>query len=84
VIAVLQQGQVFELKSNGTDARWAYRYRIGGRGSRRVQRGGFESEQAANEALERALARLRRERGLVVAPTLNELVKVYLALRPSR
>jgi len=75
----MQQGQVFQLKSNGTGARWAYRYRVGGRDSRRVQRGGFKSQQAATEALERALERLRREQGLVEAPTLRELVEVYLA-----
>jgi hypothetical protein len=76
-----QQGQVFGLKGRGADGRtaWAYRYRAGGRGSRRVQRGGFVSEQAATEALERALEQLRREQGLVEAPTLSELVDVYLA-----
>jgi integrase len=76
-----QQGQVLELKGRGADGRrvWAYRHRIGGRGSRRVQRGGFDSEQAAAEALERALERVRRERGLVEAPRLSELVEVYLA-----
>src|ERR671918_401706 len=76
-----QRGQVFELKGAAADGRpvWAYRYRRGGRGSRRVQRGGFESEQAAAEALARALARLRREQSLVEAPKLRELVDVYLA-----
>lgn len=44
-----------------------------------MQRGGFDSEQAAAEALERALERLRREQGLVQAPRLSELVEVYLA-----
>jgi integrase len=76
--AMMQQGQVFELKARGAGARWAYRYRVGGRGSRRVQRGGYESEHAATEALERALERLRRERGLTRAPTLADLVAVYL------
>ena len=77
---MVQQGQVFELNSGDDGAkRWAYRYRVGGRGSKRVQRGGFASEQAAEEALERALERLRRERGLVEAPTLREFVDVYLA-----
>jgi integrase len=77
---MVQQGQVFELNSGDDGAkRWAYRYRVGGRGSKRVQRGGFASEQAAAEALERALERLRRERGLVEAPTLREFVDVYLA-----
>jgi hypothetical protein len=74
-----QQGQVFQLASgSGSETRWAYRYRVGGRGSRRVQRGGFATEQAAVEALERALERLRRERGLVETPTLAEFVDVYL------
>ena|SRR5437588_1702779 len=76
---MVQQGQVFPLASpNGGETRWAYRYRTGGRGSRRVQRGGFATEQAAVEALERSLERLRRERGLVETPTLTEFVDVYL------
>lgn len=58
---------------------WAYRYRVGGRGSRRVQRSGFSSELAATQALERALTRLRQEQGAVETPTLSELVEVYLA-----
>jgi hypothetical protein len=78
---MFQQGQVFRVRRRGSDGspRWAYRYRVGGRGSKRVQRGGFKSEQAAIEALERALERLRRERGLVEAPPLSELVEIYLA-----
>ena len=78
---MVQQGQVFELTTRGRDGGrlWAYRFRVGGRGSRRIQRGGFESEQAAAEALERALEQLRREQGLVESPTLAEFVEVYLA-----
>ena len=77
---MMQRGQVFTLKSGGEDhAIWAYRLRIGGRGSRRVQRGGFPSEQAAADALDRALERLRREQGLAHTPTLSELVDMYLA-----
>lgn len=74
-----QPGQVFPLKAGGAGSGWAYRYRLGGRGSRRVQRGGFASEQAAADALEHALEQLRREQGLVETPTLAELVDVYLA-----
>ncbi len=76
-----QEGQVFELKSRGPNGTrlWAYRYRTGGRASRRLQRGGFASEQAAAEALERALEQLRREQGLVESPTLAEFVDVCLA-----
>ena len=50
---MIQQGQVFELKraSRERGPLWAYRYRVGGRDSRRVQRGGFASEQDAVAAL---------------------------------
>ncbi|MDF2751719.1 MAG: hypothetical protein K0S82_101 [Gaiellaceae bacterium] len=59
-----QQGQVFPLPAQGKDGtRWAYRYRLGGRGSRRLQRGGFASEQATAEALERVLEQLRGSPG---------------------
>jgi integrase len=80
VIVMLQQGQVFKLKG-GTEEKslWAYRFRVGGRGTRRVQRGGFASERDASEALERALERVRRERGCGSALTLSELVAEYLA-----
>jgi len=66
--------------STGADGRalWAYRYRTGGRGSGRVQRGGFTSEVDAGEALERALERLRRANGTANTLTLTELVDEYL------
>ena len=77
---MVQRGQVFALKSSSPDGMcWAYRYRIGGRGSKRVQRGGFPSEQAAAEALKRALDRLRQEQDLADARTLSEFVETYLA-----
>ena len=62
-----QQGQLIRMKRTGRDGEplWAYRYRVGGRGSKRVQRGGFASERDAAEALERELERLRRERRVV-------------------
>lgn len=77
----MQQGQVFQAKrsSESETTTWAYRYRLGGRGARRVQRGGFVSEQAAVEALQRKLERQRREQGLVEAPRLCELVDFYLS-----
>ena len=78
---MLQQGQVFRLTSSGADGRalWAYRYRVGGRGSKRVQRGGFASKQDAGEALERALERLRRANSTATTLTLAELIDEYLA-----
>jgi integrase len=76
-----QQGQVFKLTKRSSDgaALWAYRFRVGGRGSRRVQRGGFTCEQDARDALERELDRVRRERRIPRSLTLSQLVETYLA-----
>jgi integrase len=71
----MQQGQVFAKAPSN----WAYRYRLGGRESKRVQRSGFPTEQAAEQALDRALERARQEHGLAATPTLSELVESYLA-----
>src|SRR5437763_8027592 len=77
---MVQQGQTIELTRRGPDGErlWAYRHRIGGRGSKRVQRGGFASEQDARDALEREFERLRRERRITRRLTLSELVETYL------
>ena len=77
---MLQQGQVFELSTRGRDGGrlWAYRLRVGGRGSRRIQRGGFPSEQDARDALKRELERIRRERRIPRSLTLSELVETDL------
>jgi hypothetical protein len=76
-----QQGQLIQLKRTARDGQplWANRYRVGGRDSKRVQRGGFVSEQAAAEALERELERLRREQRVARSITVAELVAAYLA-----
>src|SRR6266540_4042626 len=76
-----QQGQLIRLKKKGLygDPLWAYRYRVGGRESKRVQRGGFMSERDAANALELELERLRRERRVSRSLTVTELVEVYLA-----
>ncbi len=78
---MIQQGQVFELATTAGDGGrlWAYRYRLAGRRSRRVQVGGFLTEAAARAALERALEQARRELGLVGPISVAELVAVYLA-----
>jgi integrase len=77
---MVQQGQTFELRRRGTtgDRLWAYRYRTGGRDSKRAQHGGFAPEQDARDALERELERLRRERRITRRLTLSELVDTYL------
>jgi hypothetical protein len=76
-----QQGQLIRLKRTapGGEPLWSYRYRVGGRDSKRVQHGAFLSERDAAGALERELERLRRERGVSKSLTLAELVEVYLA-----
>ena len=78
---MVQQGQTIELTRRGADGRplWAYRYRTGGRDSKRVQRGGYASEQDARDALERELERVRREQRIARRLTLAELVDTYLA-----
>ena len=55
---MIQQGQVFKLKAKGVDGEplWAYRYRLAGRGSARVQTGGFTSRAEAQNALQNRLA----------------------------
>lgn len=78
---MVQNGQVFKLESAGAAGAmlWAYRYRTGGRGSKRVQRGDFTSEDDARTALERALEKLRQANGIARTLTLAELVAEYLA-----
>ena len=76
-----QHGQLIRLKRPGRNGEplWAFRYRTGGRESKRVQRGGFASERDAAEASARELERLRRERRVSESLTLAQLVEVYLA-----
>jgi hypothetical protein len=78
---MVQQGQVFQLTRCGPDGDplCAYRYRTGGRDSKRIQRGGLASEHDARESLERELEGLRREARIARRLTLEELVETYLA-----
>lgn len=54
---MVQRGQTFELTRRGAagERLWAYRYRTGARGSKRVQRGGCCLRVDARDALERSL-----------------------------
>lgn len=81
---MVQQGQVFKLKARGTDGRplWAYRHRLDGRGSARPQLGGFASRAEAEEALRKALARLRPG-GCAATVTLADLVDEYLGMHQA-
>ena len=77
-----QQGQVFKLASvtrNGHE-QWAYRYRAGGRGSKRVQHGGFASASRTRRQRSSESSRSCGEgAGLGRMLTLAELVEQYLA-----
>jgi hypothetical protein len=76
---VIQQGQVFKLKARCADGEplWAYRYRVAGRGSARLQVGGFSSRAEAQRALQNKLARLLPG-GRPATMTLSEWVEEYL------
>ena len=78
--AFTQHGQIFELKTTGPGGQrlWAYRYRVDGRGSRRIQRGGYASADDAREALQRALTAAPRRKGRA-RMTLADLAEEYLA-----
>jgi hypothetical protein len=77
---MIQQGQVFKLKSKGPDGEllWAYRYRVEGRGSARLQVGGFATKAEAQRALQNKLGRLLPG-GRAATMTLIEWVEEYLA-----
>src|SRR5436190_14997736 len=76
---MIQQGQVLKLKATCADGAplWAYRYRLAGRGSARLQVGGFSSKTEAQRALQNKLARLLSGRRTVTL-TLGEWIEEYL------
>jgi SPOR domain len=76
---VVQQGQVFKLKARSAEGEqlWAYRYRVAGRGSARLQVGGFASRSEAQRVLQNKLARLVPG-GRSARLTLGEWVEEYL------
>ena len=80
---MIQQGQVLNLTTKGTDGQplWAYRYRLEGRSSARPQVGGFATRAEAQKALQRALDRIGPDRGGAI--TLAELVEEYLELHQA-
>jgi integrase len=81
---MIQQGQVFKLKTRGADGRplWAYRYRREGRGSERPQVGGFANEAEAEKALRKVLDRLGPGGGRATI-TLAEFVDEYLEMHQA-
>ncbi len=76
---MIQQGQVFKLQATCVDGEpmWAYRYRVAGRGSARLQVGGFSSKAEAQRALQNKLARLVPDR-CAATLTLGEWAEEYL------
>jgi integrase len=81
---VIQQGQVFKLKTRGADGRslWAYRYRLEGRGSTRPQLGGFATRDEAEKALRKVLDGLGPGRGAATM-TLGDLVDEFLEIHQA-
>jgi hypothetical protein len=81
---MVQRGQVFKLKTKSASGKpvWAYRYRLHGRGSQRIQVGGFATRIDAQRALDKALDRLRPG-GRAAALTLAEFVEEYLQAHPG-
>jgi integrase len=83
-LAMIQQGQVFKLKTKGPDGQslWAYRYRLEGRGSERPQVGGFATRAEAEKALRKVLDRLGPGGGRATI-TLAEFVDEYLEMHQA-
>ena len=83
---MIQQGQVFKLKTKGPDGQpvWAYRYRLESRSSERPRVGGFATRAEAEKALRKVLDRLG-PRGGRATITIAEFVDEYLEMhRPHR
>jgi hypothetical protein len=79
---VIQQGQVFKLKARAAEREplWAYRYRVAGRGSARLQVGGFSSRAEAQRALQNKLARLvpgRRSATIMLGEWVEEYLETH-------
>jgi integrase len=81
---MIQQGQVFKLKTRGPDGQplWAYRYRLEGRDSERPQVGGFATRGEAEKALRKVLDRLGPGGGRATV-TLAEFVDEYLEMHQA-
>jgi integrase len=81
---MIQQGQVFKLKTKGPDGQplWAYRYRLEGRDSERPQVGGFATRGEAEKALRKVLDRLGPGGGrgtITVAEFVDEYLEMHQA-----
>ncbi len=81
---MIQQGQVFKLKTKGPDGQplWAYRYRLEGRSSERPKVGGFATRAEAEKALRKVLDRLGPGGGRATI-TPAEFVDEYLELHQA-
>lgn len=81
---MIQQGQVFKLKTKGADGQplWAYRYRREGRASERPQVGGFATRAEAEKALRKVLDGLGPG-GRRATITLAEFVDEYLEMHQA-
>jgi hypothetical protein len=82
-VEMIQQGQVFKLKTKGPDGQplWAYQHRLEGRGSERPQVGGFATRGEA-KALRKVLDRLGPGGGRATI-MLAEFVDEYLEMHQA-
>lgn len=76
-----QHGQILKLRGCRSDgkARWAYRYRVNGSCSKRLQVGGFATRGEAERALKRELGRLRPGRDVTLAELAEDYLKIHQA-----
>ena len=83
---MIQQGQVFKLKTKGADGQplWAYRYRLEGRGSERPQVGGFATRAEAETALCKVLDGSGRATGGRRSRSPSSCTSTWRCIRPSR
>ena len=81
---MIQQGQVFKLKTKGPDGQplWVYRYRLEGRRSERPQVGGFATRTEAEKALRKVIDRLGPGGGRTTI-TLGEFADEYLEMHQA-
>jgi hypothetical protein len=84
---MVQQGQVFKLDSKDVDAGvlWAYRYRTGGRGSKRSRERRTRVVLACETAALHPLEKLLRDTvSRSPSPWLNSWSSIWLSTTPHR
>ncbi len=83
---MIQQGQVFKLKTKGADGQplWAYRYRLEGRGSERPQMGGFANVRRRRRRCSMCSTGSGRAAGGRRSRSPSSCTSTWRCVRPSR